>query len=95
MGLTDRSSRSVRRTWTGLPKSSGLATRLHQQLRKLRAIFGQENVDGKVVEKLGETTTAEAKAAEAARLQRLWEEEQLLPLLNWKSFVPKTAGNMP
>jgi hypothetical protein len=60
---------------------------LHQQIRKLGAIFGKENVTQSVTN-LGTTTTKAAKAAETARLQQLWDQENLVPLLNWKSFLP-------
>ncbi|HYO59783.1 DUF6531 domain-containing protein [Archangium sp.] len=61
-------------------KSSGLSTRLHQQLRKLRKIYGKENVTGKVVEDLGEATTAHAKAVEIARLQTVYDKTDTVPL---------------
>ena len=71
-----------------ITKSSGLPTRLHQQLRKLSAIFGIDNVVGEVVVPLGKTTTGAAKAAESALLQAYYEASQWVPLGNWKSFRP-------
>ena len=70
-------------------QSSGLPTRLHQQLRKLRTIFGADSVVGRVVENLGTTTTLDAKLAETARLQRYYDKFRWVPLGNWKSFKPR------
>ncbi len=69
-------------------KVSGWPTRLHQQVRKLREVFGFGAVDGKVVQDLGVTTTAEAKAAEAARIRAVYEEGGAVPPGNEKSFRP-------
>jgi len=43
-------------------KSSGLPTRLHQQIRKLEKTHGKGNVQGQVAENLGQTTTRAANA---------------------------------
>jgi RHS repeat-associated protein len=67
-------------------QSSGLPTRVHQQVRKLEKIHGQGNVKGTVVEDLGETTTAAAKAAENARIKRIVDETGQVPPGNVKSF---------
>jgi len=69
-------------------QSSGLPTRLHQQVRKLEEIHGKGNVEGKVVEDLGQTTTAQAKAAETSRLQKNYDETGTVPEGNKKSFKP-------
>jgi hypothetical protein len=69
-------------------QSSGLPTRLHQQLRKLRQAFGEENVSGRVVDDLGTVTTAEAKAAETARLRAVYESTGEVPPGNQQSFNP-------
>ena len=68
--------------------STGLPTRLHQQVRKLEKIHGKGNVKGAVVEELGETTTAAAKAAENARIRKIFEETGKIPPGNEKSFKP-------
>src|SRR5690606_38992104 len=60
--------------------SSGLPTRLHQQLRLLRKVFGQENVVGSVVVNLGQTTTAMAKIAERAWIKKSLELTGFVPL---------------
>jgi RHS repeat-associated protein len=71
-------------------QSSGLPTRLHQQVRKMREKLGEDiAVEGKVVEKLGTTTTAKAKAAENARLQRNFDKTGEVPKGNEKSFTPQ------
>jgi hypothetical protein len=66
--------------------SSGLPTRLHQQVRKLREIFGRDNVVGRVVEDLGEVSTEVAKQAENTRILNKLQETGFVPLGNWKSF---------
>jgi RHS repeat-associated protein len=68
-------------------KSSGNPTRLHQQLRKLRETYGRGNVRATVTP-LGQVTTAEAKAAEATRLQDFFESTGQVPPGNQKSFTP-------
>ena len=69
-------------------KSSGLPTRLHQQVRRLEKAFGKGNVIGKVVEDLGETTTALAKHAEHARLLETFRRTGIVLPGNMKSFRP-------
>lgn len=69
-------------------QSSGLPTRLHQQVRKLEQSAGKGNVVGTVVEDLGETTSAQAKAAETARLQAYYEKTGKIPPGNQRSFKP-------
>ena len=69
-------------------KSSGLPTRLHQQVRKLEKTFGRGNVTGRVVEDLGEATTLEAKKAETARLRAYHNSTGKVPRGNKKSFKP-------
>jgi RHS repeat-associated protein len=72
-------------------QSSGLPTRLHQQVRKLEKIHGKGNVTGVVVEDLGITTTKAAKAAETARLQAHYDKTKEILKGNEKSFKPKTG----
>ena len=69
-------------------QSSGLPTRVHQQVRALEKIHGTRNVRGRVVEDLGETTTAQAKAAELARIHDAYEGTGEVPLGNQRSFKP-------
>ena len=69
-------------------QSSGLPTRLHQQLRQLMEIHGTEKVGGRVVENLGETTTAQAKVAETTRIRTHFEQTGTVPPGNQKSFKP-------
>jgi hypothetical protein len=69
--------------------SSGLPTRLHQQVRKLRDKYGEDAVTGKVVQELGRTTTAKAKLVETARLQAYFDEMGIIPPGNLRSFRPQ------
>jgi hypothetical protein len=69
-------------------QSSGLPTRLHQQVRKLEKVHGQGNVKGTVVDDLGETTTGAAKAAENARIKKIVDETGQVPPGNQKSYRP-------
>lgn len=69
-------------------KSSGLPTRVHQQVRKLEKVHGKGNVKAKVVENLGETTTAKAKAAENARIKSIVDKTGKVPPGNESSYKP-------
>ncbi len=66
--------------------SSGLPTRLHQQVRKLEAVFGKGNVVGRVVDNLGFVTTEAAKVAEHAKILENFKTTGMLLIGNWKSF---------
>ena len=69
-------------------QSSGLPTRLHQQVRKLEKVHGEGNVKGTVVDDLGETITAAAKAAENTRIKKIVKETGQVPPGNQKSYRP-------
>lgn len=69
-------------------KSSGLPTRLHQQITKIEKTYGKGNVKGVVLES-GHTTAASAKAAETARLDAHYENTGQVPDGNKKSYKPK------
>jgi hypothetical protein len=69
-------------------QSSGLPTRLHQQVRKLSEIFGARNVTY-ALQPLGRTTTRLAKVAENNRLQTIYDQTGVIPPGNIKSFVPQ------
>lgn len=69
-------------------KSTGLPTRLHAQVRKLEKIHGKGSVQGQVVENLGQTTTAAAKAAEHARIKASVDRTGTVPPGNEKSYKP-------
>lgn len=69
-------------------QSSGLPTRLHQQLRMFERQYGKDAVVGRIVEDLGPTTTAQARLAELARLQRILNETGVVPEGNRRSFKP-------
>ena len=69
-------------------KSSGLPTRVHQQVRKLRETYGKNNVTFRITD-LGRTTTRQAKLAETARLQRYFDRTGLVPWGNRRSFFPQ------
>jgi hypothetical protein len=79
------------RNFQGESKSSGLPTRLHQQVRKLRVIYGKENVEGTVVQDLGMTTTKAAKGVETARIQAHYNKTGEVPEGNTKSFKSETG----
>jgi RHS repeat-associated protein len=70
-------------------QSSELPTRLHQQVRKLGEIHGQENVSGRVIES-GYNTTSEAKVAETAKLDEHYRNTGEVPEGNQKSYKPKS-----
>ncbi|GGP73009.1 hypothetical protein GCM10009347_41920 [Shewanella algicola] len=69
-------------------KSSGLPTRLHQQVRKLEKTHGKGNVQGQVVKNLGQTTTGAAKTAENARIKNVVDRTGIVPIGNQKSYKP-------
>jgi hypothetical protein len=71
-------------------QSTGLPTRLHQQLRKLGEIFGRENVSHTLTP-LGNVTSAQAKLAETARLQQIFDQTGFILIGNWKSFRPRLS----
>jgi hypothetical protein len=70
-----------------ITKSSGLPTRVHQQVEKLKGIYGND-VTGKVVQELGDVTTKVAKAAETSHLQDIFDRLKIVPAGNLRSFFP-------
>lgn len=68
-------------------KSSGLSTRLHQQVRKLQGLYGKDNVRGTVIQG-GIKTTELAKKAETAKLNNFYKNTGEIPLGNQKSYKP-------
>jgi len=71
-----------------ITKSSGLPTRVHQQLRKYRKKHGKDNVDVSVSQ-LGTTTTKGAKQVESSILKKIYKRLGFVPKGNKKSFKPK------
>ncbi|WP_033853632.1 RHS repeat-associated core domain-containing protein, partial [Yersinia wautersii] len=69
-------------------QSSGLPTRLHQQVTKLEKSHGRGNVQGIVLES-GHATTASAKAVETAKLDAHYQSTGQVPDGNKKSYKPK------
>ncbi|ECA8972391.1 RHS repeat-associated core domain-containing protein [Salmonella enterica subsp. enterica serovar Omuna] len=69
-------------------QSSGLPTRLHQQVRKLQEMYPDKQVVGTVLES-GHETTSLAKAAETARLDAHYKSTGQIPDGNKKSYKPK------
>jgi len=63
-----------------------LPTRLHQQLRKLEKIHEGKKVEGEVVDPLGKTTTAAAKAAENSRIKQSVDRTGKIPPGNSRSY---------
>ncbi|MFO0579805.1 MAG: RHS repeat-associated core domain-containing protein [Polyangia bacterium] len=73
-------------------QETGLPTRLHQQLRKLKDIYGAKNVNGRVIES-GFKTTADAKAVETSKLDAFYRENNgKVPEGNKRSYKPKQGG---
>jgi RHS repeat-associated protein len=70
-----------------ITQSTGLPTRIHAQVRKLRALFPNSRVDV-AVDNLGATTTSQAKIAETVRLQSHYNQTGVIPVGNQKSFRP-------
>ncbi len=73
-------------------KSSGLPTRLHQQVTKLEKTYGKGNGKGNVkgiVLESGHETTASAKAVETAKLDAHYEKTGQVPEGSQKSYKPK------
>lgn len=69
--------------------SSGNPTRIHQQIRKLVAIFGENNILLTIFEKLTNVSNKEAKESESDFLQSYYEITKEVPEGNKKSFKPK------
>jgi RHS repeat-associated protein len=69
-------------------QSTGLPTRVHQQVRKLKEVYGQGNVKPGPIADLGTTTTSQAKLAEVARLHDVYRQTGIVPPGNVKSFTP-------
>jgi hypothetical protein len=68
-------------------QSTGLPTRIHQQVRKLRELNPTSLVKYRIQD-LGSTTTSQAKIAETARLQSHYNQTGIIPVGNQKSFRP-------
>ena len=71
-----------------ITQSSGLPTRLHQQIRKLEQQHGKANVTHTLTP-IGRTTTLQAKLAETARLQAVFDQTGIVPFRNLRSFIPR------
>ena len=73
---------------------SGLPTRLHQQLRKLRNLDSNsgKTVVGKVIRRRL-PTTKDAKAVETSKLDIHYAKKGEVPVGNQKSYKPKKIGN--
>lgn len=71
-----------------ITKSSGLPTRLHQQLRQLRKLYPKSKINGVIIEDLGKVTTKVAKTSETNYLQKYFNQIGNIPLGNVKSFKP-------
>jgi RHS repeat-associated protein len=69
--------------------SSGLPTRLHQQVRKLGEIYGPEHVTGVVIDDLGVVEKLEARSAEDGIIQAHYDIHGVVPKGNQRSFTPK------
>ncbi len=72
-----------------ITQSSGLPTRLHQQLRKLGEKYGEKAVDAEFIAEEFGITTKEAKKIEKESLQDFFDVYGFIPKGNQKSFKPK------
>jgi RHS repeat-associated protein len=70
-----------------ITQSSGLPTRLHQQLVKLQELNPNSRVFGRVIDDLGNVTTKQAKIVEKAYLDFFYKtNNKSIPLGNIKSY---------
>ena len=67
---------------------SGDPKRIHQQVRKLRKKYGNENVFYVILESLFGVTTQKAKALEREILRLIYQQTRIIPEGNSKSFKP-------
>lgn len=72
-----------------ITKSSGLPTRVHQQVRKLRKENPDSIVRSRVIQKLPDSTTRQAKGAENATIQIYYDKTGIVPKGNAPSFRPQ------
>ena len=75
-------------------QSTGLPTRVHQQVEKLRKIHGERSVRP-ILKPIGRTTTGRAIQAETLRLQQFYESYGFVPKGNLGSFTPRTIIETP
>ena len=71
---------------TRITQSTGLPTRLHQQLRVLGNKFPNSNFTGEVIDDLGKVTTGAAKNIENNYIGNFLNNTGSVPLGNVKSF---------
>lgn len=69
-------------------QSSGLPTRIHQQVRMLRELNPGSEISARVVKRMAGSTTREAKAAETAVLRNYYSNKGRIPPSNVLSFRP-------
>jgi RHS repeat-associated protein len=70
-------------------QSTGLPTRIHQQVRKLEEANPGAQVRPRIVNDLGNVTTAQAKKVEKATLQNYYDTYRHVPPGNSRSFKPE------
>jgi len=75
-------------------QSTGLPTRVHQQVEKLRKIHGVGSVDFDLYP-IGRTTTGRAIRTETLRLQQFYDTHGFVPKGNLGSFTPRTIIETP
>jgi chorismate mutase len=71
-----------------ITKSSGDPTRIHQQVRKLRELYGIDNIDYKLLTTLLAASTQDAKAEEQKTLREIIKLLGEIPEGNQKSYKP-------
>lgn len=72
-----------------ITQSSGLPTRLHQQVRNLSNKNPNSDVFGQIIQNLGMTTTKNAKSIEFGFINDYYNNTNVIPTGNAKSFFPK------
>jgi chorismate mutase len=85
---SEKYSKLAKPIWIGLPTSLGDPTRIHQQVRKLRELYGKDNITSDVVKKLLNTSTENAKIEEQEALKEIIKLLGEIPEGNQKSYKP-------
>jgi hypothetical protein len=70
-------------------KASGLATRIHQQIRKREKVFGVGNVEVGRVYNLGITKTLKAQIAESTHILQSFKDTWFIPIGNLNSVAER------
>jgi chorismate mutase len=71
-----------------ITKSSGDPTRIHQQVRKLKELYGDANITSDIIKELLSTSTKNAKIEEQEFLKEIIKLLGEIPEGNQKSYKP-------